>query len=87
MDESKGKILIIDDEAEIRESLEILLVFEGYQVDTAEDGTSGVTALEAKPYDLVLLDLMLPDRPGLEVLEELQVTARRIYGKRQRPYG
>jgi DNA-binding NtrC family response regulator len=68
----KGKILVIDDEAEIRESLETLLGVEGYRVDTAVDGSRGLTALEAKAYDLVLLDLMLPDRSGLEVLEELR---------------
>ena len=72
MPEKKGKILVIDDEAEIRESLETLLNLEGYQVDTAADGGSGLRALESKLYDLVLLDLMLPDRSGLEVLETLR---------------
>ncbi len=72
MPDLKGKILVIDDEAEIRESLETLLVYEGYEVDTAEDGGRGLARLEAKPYDLVLLDLMLPDRSGLQVLEELR---------------
>jgi DNA-binding NtrC family response regulator len=72
MAETKGKILVIDDEAEIRESLETLLVFEGYEVDTAPDGTRGLAALESKPYDLVLLDLMMPDRPGLDVLADLR---------------
>ena len=72
MAESLGKILVIDDEADIRESLETLLGLEGYEVETAEEGGSGLAALEARAYDLVLLDLMLPDRPGLEVLEELR---------------
>jgi len=69
---AKGKVLVIDDDAEIRESLETLLVFEGYQVDTAEDGAGGLAALESKPYDLVLLDLMMPGPSGLDVLEELR---------------
>jgi DNA-binding NtrC family response regulator len=72
MPDNKGKILVIDDEAEIRESLETLLSFEGYQVDVAADGTSGLAALEAKPYDLALLDLMMPDRSGLDVLKDLR---------------
>jgi DNA-binding NtrC family response regulator len=72
MPEKKGKILVIDDEAEIRESLETLLNLEGYHVETAADGESGLRALESKLYDLVLLDLMLPDRSGLEVLEALR---------------
>jgi DNA-binding NtrC family response regulator len=72
MPEKKGKILVIDDEAEIRESLETLLGLEGYHVETAADGESGLRALESKLYDLVLLDLMLPDLSGLEVLEALR---------------
>ncbi len=72
MPETKGKILVIDDEAEIRESLQTLLEFEGYQVDLAEDGGRGLAALEARAYDLVLLDLMLPDRSGLDVLQEIR---------------
>jgi DNA-binding NtrC family response regulator len=72
MPESRGKILVIDDEAEIRESLHTLLEFEDYEVETAEDAARGLAALEARPYDLVLLDLMLPDRSGLEVLEEIR---------------
>ncbi len=72
MPETKGKILIVDDDAAIRESLETFLAFEGYQVDLAVDGTSGLLALEAKAYDLVLLDLMMPDRSGLEVLKDLR---------------
>ena len=72
MPEAKGKILVIDDEAEIRESLETLLRFEGYEVETAPDGARGLAALAARPYDLVLLDLMLPDRSGLEILADLR---------------
>jgi len=72
MPEGKGKVLVIDDEAEIRESLQTLLELEGYAVETAPDGGRGLTALESKAYDLVLLDLMLPDRPGLDVLEEIR---------------
>ncbi|HZS51611.1 MAG TPA: sigma-54 dependent transcriptional regulator [Bryobacterales bacterium] len=72
MPETKGKILIVDDDTAIRESLETFLAFEGYQVDLAVDGTSGLLALESKAYDLVLLDLMMPDRSGLDVLKELR---------------
>jgi len=72
MAETKGKILVIDDDPEIRESLETFLSFEGYGVDVADSGASGRAALDARSYDLVLLDLMMPDRSGLQVLEDLR---------------
>jgi DNA-binding NtrC family response regulator len=69
---TKGKILIIDDEADIRESLETLLDMEGYSVDLAPDATSGLRKVEASVYDLILLDLMMPDRSGMDVLREIR---------------
>jgi DNA-binding NtrC family response regulator len=69
---SKGAILVVDDEAEIREGLELLLTSEGYGVSSAETGESGLTKLEEQPYDLLLLDVSLPDRNGLELLREIR---------------
>ncbi|HVP49441.1 MAG TPA: sigma-54 dependent transcriptional regulator [Bryobacteraceae bacterium] len=65
---AKGKILVIDDEADIRESLDALLSLEGYEVDLAASGTEGGKKLGSHVYDLVLLDLMMPDRSGMDVL-------------------
>ena len=62
------RILIIDDEAAIRESLETLLALEGYVVETAVSGEDGLECIEDKFYDLVLLDLALPGKTGLEIL-------------------
>jgi DNA-binding NtrC family response regulator len=67
-----GSILIIDDEAAIRESLCALLEMEGYQVSTAEDGAQGLARLAERPYDLVLLDLALPERNGFQVLADIR---------------
>src|SRR5215467_2516540 len=67
-----GTILIIDDEAGIRESLETLLEFEGYSVESAETGEEGLARLSERSFDLVLLDFALPDRNGLEVLSEIR---------------
>jgi DNA-binding NtrC family response regulator len=67
-----GSILIIDDEAGIRESLETLLEFEGYSVESAETGEDGLSCLSERTFDLVLLDFALPDRNGLEVLGEIR---------------
>jgi DNA-binding NtrC family response regulator len=69
---SKGKILVIDDELDIREGLEMLLAGEGYTVELAQNGTEGLRKTEANRYDLVLLDLMMPDRSGMEVLHEVR---------------
>ena len=68
----KGSILVIDDEAEIREGLELLLKTEGYQVSMADTGQSGLLRLGEQPYDLLLLDVSLPDRNGLELLREIR---------------
>ena len=67
----KRCILVIDDEADIRESLEFLLTSENYLVDLAENATQGLERFESGTHDLILLDLMMPDRSGMEVLAEL----------------
>src|SRR5438874_1172727 len=69
---SKGSILVVDDESEIREGLEILLKGEGYGVASAETGESGLAKLEEHPFDLLLLDVSLPDRNGLDMLKEIR---------------
>src|SRR5580700_1652580 len=68
----KGRILVIDDEADIRESLEALLCLEGYTVELAHNGGDGLRRAEAANYDMILLDLMMPDRSGMEVLREIR---------------
>src|SRR5260370_15486679 len=69
---ARGSVLIIDDEPAIRESLETLLEFEGYAVESAETGDEGLARLAERPFDLVLLDFALPDRNGLEVLADIR---------------
>ncbi|MFP5248316.1 MAG: sigma-54-dependent transcriptional regulator [Acidobacteriota bacterium] len=69
---SAASILVIDDEAGIRESLEVLLSLEGYSVHLAPEGEEGLRMLEAEAYDLVLLDLALPGQSGLELLPRIK---------------
>ena len=73
-----ARILIIDDEADIRESLETLLTMEHYRVESAATGGEGLSKLESSVFDLVLLDLMLPDKSGLEVLAEIRERDQQI---------
>jgi DNA-binding NtrC family response regulator len=67
-----GSVLIIDDEAEIRESLQTLLELEGFAVETAPSGEDGLQRIGEHPFDLVLLDLTLPGRNGIEILEDIR---------------
>jgi DNA-binding NtrC family response regulator len=70
--DARGNILVIDDELDIREGLELLLTMEGYAVELAQNGAEGLERLSSRAYDLVLLDLMMPDKSGMEVLEEVR---------------
>jgi two-component system nitrogen regulation response regulator NtrX len=68
-------ILIVDDEAEIRESLAEILKEEGFTVTTTGSAAETMLLLRDASYDIVLLDIWLPDRDGLEVLQEMQSLA------------
>src|ERR1700733_14814444 len=66
------RILIIDDEAGIRDSLETLLTLEGFRVDLAGDGVAGLDQLTRNAYDLMLLDLALPGESGIDLLPRIK---------------
>ncbi len=76
--EAGGRILIIDDEPAIVESLELLLKSAGHDVRSALTGAAGVEAVAREECDLVLLDLMLPDRSGIEVLTAIRAVDRTL---------
>lgn len=67
----KRNILIVDDDENIRETLKEILVSEGYNVDTVGTGDEAVRSAIDKAYTLVLLDINLPDSPGLEILQKI----------------
>ena len=67
---SMAKILVIDDERSIRNTLKEVLEFEGYTVDLAEDGVSGLEKASSGSYDLIYSDVKMPGIDGLEFLEK-----------------
>lgn len=72
------RILVIEDNPEIAELLSMHLRDEGWRVDLAADGDSGLAAANAAAYDLVVLDLMLPGVDGLTICRQLRAQARYV---------
>jgi DNA-binding response OmpR family regulator len=66
------RVLVVEDDPNVRGLLETLLSSEGYEVSTASDGLGGLVKLSSARPDLMLLDLMMPDLGGVRVLEELR---------------
>ncbi len=66
------RILLVDDEIELTDSLRIALIREGYEVDTAQDGAMGAALTRQGSYDLLILDWMLPQQSGLEICQRLR---------------
>jgi len=74
-------ILLVDDEPNIVMSLEFLMRKNGYQVGIARNGTEALAALAQTPYDLVLLDVMMPDVDGYQVCRQLRQNPSRAATK------
>ena len=68
----KGRILVVDDEPAIADSVGYALVEEGFEVDVVGDGVAALDAAREQAYDLMILDLLLPQMPGLEVCRTLR---------------
>ncbi len=65
-----AKVLVIDDEADFREVVRFILEFDGHEVHEAEDGLSGITAFKECDPDLVITDIFMPGKEGLETIQE-----------------
>ncbi|RIH66607.1 sigma-54-dependent Fis family transcriptional regulator [Mariniphaga sediminis] len=70
-----SKILVIDDERSIRNTLKDILEYEKYEVDLAEDGKKGLEMVKHTEYDIILCDIKMPGLDGIEVLEQLNTQA------------
>jgi len=70
--ENNSKILLVEDEESLAKGLEYNLISEGYDVDWAENGKSGIEMFNASEYDLIILDIMLPYVNGFEVAKSVR---------------
>lgn len=75
MEEHKSKILLIEDEKNLREILKILLEGENYEVSTAKDGTDGIGWLNRDIFDLIITDIRMPGVDGFQILKKAQETS------------
>jgi two-component system nitrogen regulation response regulator NtrX len=66
-----GKILVIDDEKPIRDTLKEIIEYEEHSVDLASDGFEGIELAKATKYDVILCDIKMPQMDGIEVIEKL----------------
>ena len=76
MGQPKPRILVVEDEAAIRDGLTDVLVYHGYDVDAVGDGRDGLKKALSGQYDLLLLDVMLPGRDGFAICDEVRKTDR-----------
>lgn len=78
MEENKMKILLVEDEEKLLESIREGLVHSGYVVDTALDGEEGSFMAFTNDYDLIILDINLPKKDGFEILKEVRARDREV---------
>ena len=71
---AKKRVLLVDDDAEIIESIRYALEAKGFEIFVARDGNQGLAMAESEDPDLVILDMMMPKRSGFLVLEKLRRT-------------
>ena len=69
-----AQILVIDDDVQFLQYLNEVLTDEGHDVETAPNGTKGMRMLQQKPFDILITDIFMPDKDGIELLRELRKT-------------
>src|SRR5215467_13310518 len=72
-DEKKPSILLVEDEENLHEALKLNLELEGYEVSSSYNGAAALKAVEAEYFDLIILDVMLPEVDGINVTETIRL--------------
>lgn len=72
--EKKGSILLVEDEENLHEALKLNLELEGYEVTSAYDGAAALKAIQNEYFDLIVMDIMLPELDGISVTETVRVS-------------
>jgi two-component system alkaline phosphatase synthesis response regulator PhoP len=74
MTEKKASVLLVEDEVNLHEALKLNLELEGYEVTSAFDGVAALNAVQAEYFDLIILDVMLPEMDGINVTETIRIS-------------
>jgi two-component system alkaline phosphatase synthesis response regulator PhoP len=77
-EEKKKSILLVEDEENLHEALRLNLELEGYDVTSAYDGVAALKALQAEYFDLIILDVMLPEMDGINVTETVRISNNEV---------
>jgi len=77
-DEKKTSILLVEDEENLHEALRLNLELEGYDVTSAYDGAAALKSLQAEYFDLIILDVMLPEVDGINVTETIRLSNNEV---------
>jgi Response regulators consisting of a CheY-like receiver domain and a winged-helix DNA-binding domain len=70
---TKASILLVEDEENLQEALKLNLELEGYEVTAVDNGTSALKAVKNEYFDLIILDIMLPEMDGIAVCENIRI--------------
>jgi len=78
MTEKKASVLLVEDEENLHEALKLNLELEGYDVSSAFDGAAALKAIQAEYFDLIILDVMLPEMDGINVTETIRISNNEV---------
>lgn len=73
-----AKILIIDDDQMVSATIELLLLKAGHSVTLAANGNLGVASFKANPVDLVITDIIMPEKEGIETIQEIRAISPKV---------